>query len=618
MTDHDTAGDGRIATDDEDTGAEPNGSIDVTDDSDDGQESSGATFERFSRRGVLGGLAALGLLGAATEPASAQSTTLEFGGNYTGDPGANFGLSLNPSNARFGLLGFSQMSDGRGIVGRATSSTGQTIGVIGRADSSTDGAAGLMGFCDAPTGVTYGFRGRSDSVNGTGALGIATASSGNTIGLEGRVNSPDGVAILGNSTATSGTTYGVQGQVASPNGYGLYTPDDAKVDGNMATVDEWWFTVDGQRILLLEPGDADGNHAGNVIGGHYVNDTYAGVRGAAIAGGGTEDELAYLPNQVSGDYGAIGGGWDNTADTHAVVSGGSGNTASGDRSVVSGGEGNIASGEEATVGGGSGNQATAQWSTVGGGVNNQATATRATVGGGDLNFAKGSYSTISGGFDNETNAPLTFAAGRGARANHAGSFVWTDGLGQRFPSNGENTWSARCRGGARFVTAVDANGNPTAGVQVASGGGSWSSLSARAAKANVDPVDPGEVLEGVRSLEIGTWNYRSQDALTRHMGPMAGAFHDTFGLGADKDRIATVDADGVSLAAIQGLAERNETQTERVDQLETEVDALCKDLAERDARIDALETENEALRDRLAVIESHLNIEASGADPIDD
>ncbi len=44
------------------------------------------------------------------------------------------------------------------------------------------------------------------------------------------------------------------------------------------------------------------------------------------------------------------------------------------------------------------------------------------------------------------------------------------------------------------------------------------------------------------------------------MGPMAQDFRDAFGLGTDEKHIGTVDADGVSLAAIQGLNQKLEKQ----------------------------------------------------------
>lgn len=109
--------------------------------------------------------------------------------------------------------------------------------------------------------------------------------------------------------------------------------------------------------------------------------------------------------------------------------------------------------------------------------------------------------------------------------------------------------------------------------------------SAREAKANVEPVDPAAALEGVRELAIATWNYESQDPSVRHMGPMAEDFYDEFGLGADRERIATVDADGVAFGAIQALAD--------------ELDA-------KGERIDALEAENVALRERLSALEDRV------------
>ena len=53
----------------------------------------------------------------------------------------------------------------------------------------------------------------------------------------------------------------------------------------------------------------------------------------------------------------------------------------------------------------------------------------------------------------------------------------------------------RATGGAQFVTAIDGAGADTAGVQVAAGGGSWSSLSDRSLKANLAAVDGRAVLE---------------------------------------------------------------------------------------------------------------------------
>ena len=46
----------------------------------------------------------------------------------------------------------------------------------------------------------------------------------------------------------------------------------------------------------------------------------------------------------------------------------------------------------------------------------------------------------------------------------------------------------------------------------------------------------------------------------KHIGPMAQDFHAAFGLGQNPSAIATVDADGVALAAIQGLNRKLEKE----------------------------------------------------------
>ena len=70
------------------------------------------------------------------------------------------------------------------------------------------------------------------------------------------------------------------------------------------------------------------------------------------------------------------------------------------------------------------------------------------------------------------------------------------------------------------------------------------------------------------------------------MGPMAQDFYAAFGLGADDRHIVTVDADGVALAAIQGLRDMlREKDAEivaqrlRLDALEATVDALKRAIA---------------------------------------
>ena len=105
----------------------------------------------------------------------------------------------------------------------------------------------------------------------------------------------------------------------------------------------------------------------NVIAGKSTNSVTSGVVGATIGGGGS------APNEVTDDYGTVGGGTGNQAGD------GSGSTSNQNYATVSGGTSNIASGDRSTVGGGLANTASEIASTVGGGDQNAATDVYATV-----------------------------------------------------------------------------------------------------------------------------------------------------------------------------------------------------------------------------------------------
>jgi hypothetical protein len=83
-------------------------------------------------------------------------------------------------------------------------------------------------------------------------------------------------------------------------------------------------------------------------------------------------------------------------------------------------------------------------------------------------------------------------------------------------------------------------------------GGSWTNGSSREFKQAFAAVDTADVLARVLALPISTWEYRQSNE-GRHIGPMAEDFSAAFGLGRGDRYIATVDTDGVALAAIQGL-----------------------------------------------------------------
>jgi hypothetical protein len=338
----------------------------------------------------------------------------------------------------------------------------------------------------------------------------------------------------------------------------------------------------------------------NVVGGYPWNSVGLNVVGATISGGGTETEA----NAVHGDYGTVGGGGSNRAtDPYATVGGGWGNHAGNGNVVmddahyatVGGGFENVASNVYATVGGGEWNEATGIFSTVAGGqhnvatggvaavcggTNNEALGNSATVAGGYSNTASGMYAMVPGGNQNTAQGSYSFAAGRQAKAYNTGCFVWGDNsTTSDVNCSNDNRWVARTTGGVYFYT----NTALTSGVRVVAGGNSWSAVSDRRLKENVETVDYVALLERLATgVPITTWNYETQDASIRHIGPMAQDLYQAFGLGEDAQHIATVDADGIALAAIQGLYQLAQDQEQQIAEQQTQIAAL-------EARITALE-----------------------------
>ena len=263
-------------------------------------------------------------------------------------------------------------------------------------------------------------------------------------------------------------------------------------------------------------------------------------------------------------------------------------------------------GNYATVGGGGGNAA--DWvATVAGGFRNTASGWSSTVAGGYINTASGPSSVVAGGYGNTAAGDYSFAAGRRAKTGNPGVFVWADSLDLDFnpwswgPAGYPNSFNVRATGGLNFATAVDASGNVTTGLYVSSGGSGWNSWSDRNAKENVSPVDTRALLDRLAGIPIQTWNYKTQAAAIRHIGPMAQDFRAAFGVGEDEKTINSVDADGVALATIQGLYQVVQEQEARI--------------ASQEAEITALKAQNAEIVTRLSQIEAGLNGPSTSGPP---
>lgn len=424
------------------------------------------------------------------------------------------------------------------------------------------------------------------------------------------------------------------------------------------------------RSLRIEPSTVlvSGNPiTTNMIAGSSGNLVTAGVRGATIAGGGTQgtsgdpDFFAIGPNVVTDHYSVVSGGFENRAGDalgtvadagFATVSGGRNNRASDEASTVGGGASNDAFGRYGTVGGGLSNSATEK-ATVAGGGGNRASGNSSAIGGGSGNDSNGDDSVVPGGSDNCAGGDYSFAAGRRAKVRSAtdrlfggcsglpsypggtgdqGTFAWADSQAADFVSTGPDQFLIRAGGGfflntnqtvfgpddvvlkarpvggdadmdLRLLTrsnrsvnlyVSDASGTLNFAVpDLASGanrltvsggsggnaflsnGGTWSNASSRSFKENVAAVDPLAVLDRLVALPISTWRYIGSEEGV-HLGPMAEDFKAAFDLAGDGKSIATVDADGVALAAIQGLNQKLERENAA---LRADLDALRAEMA---------------------------------------
>jgi hypothetical protein len=355
------------------------------------------------------------------------------------------------------------------------------------------------------------------------------------------------------------------------------------------------------------------------LGGGLRN-TNAGAHSAVVAG---------LQNLISdtGDDSFVGGGWSNAlSGTYSAIVGGSRNT--------------ITSGASfSAIGGGAQNQLGSDFGTIGGGVYNTNNGPYATVAGGYMNVANGGYSFVAGGNMNVANGSCSFAAGSHAKALNTGSFVWADSTLGDFTSTASDQFLIRSAGvginttnpiGAlhvvtRFDQAPLNLNNPYGDLQIMFQNnygdianlkwhreqpqltpslvfnvpGNFLSLyssglytlndfvclevhesSDRNQKTNMEPVNATEVLERVLSLPVSTWAFTNRLA-ERHLGPMAQDFRAVFGLGDDDKTIGPRDANGVALAAIQGLNQKLEEKNAALEKQVAQLTALVKTLAEK-------------------------------------
>jgi hypothetical protein len=514
-------------------------------------------------------------------------------GNAGTDPSTQFVGTSDAEDLRLAVNGVTALRLGATagtpnlVGGYAGNSVG--AGVVG----ATVGGGGYDSY---PNGVTRDY--------GTVGGGAGNAARGDyaTVG-GGAINASDGsYAMIGGGRLNSAG--GDESAVGGGKSNDAAGAQSTIAGGESNEAEASYGAVGGGQLNA-----ARGDHA-TVAGGHLntAQADYAAVGGGTLnsawgtqstVGGGAGNFAASsatvgggVANTADGDYATVGGGyWITATGDYATVAGGKLNTADGTQSTVGGGADNHA-GYRATVAGGLTNEALGSYSTIGGGHDNDATASYAAVVGGKANQATGQFSVAPGGYANVASGDYSFAAGHKADAVHDGAFVWADNYPGEyyFDSAAPNEFSARATGGVRFVLGLQPDGGPGWTCSVADGS-TWSCASDRTLKENLTPVDEAEILARLGDVPIYTWNGIGADPAVQHMGPMAQDFYAAFGVGEDERQIATIDLDGVALAAIQGLQQLAEERAARIEALEAKSASQQAQIDELAARLAALEAD---------------------------
>lgn len=202
-------------------------------------------------------------------------------------------------------------------------------------------------------------------------------------------------------------------------------------------------------------------------------------------------------------------------------------------------------------------------------------------------IANGSFA-VAIGLQNSASGNFSVAIGKNARtAGRQGAMVLGD-AGAGFSSDSvyataNNQMAMRFIGGYKLYTSQ----NLSSGVEMAPGGGSWSSLSDRNKKENFQVVDAEAILQKVAAIPITRWNYKTQPATQHHIGPVAQDFHAAFQLdGQDNTTtINTVDIDGINMAAIQALEKRTTALKAENDQLKAQLATVLERMTALEQRV---------------------------------
>lgn len=502
--------------------------------------------------------------------------------------------AVTSSNILDATIATADLADASVTAGKLSgtgATTGQVLTYDGSDVSWTTPATGVSG-----SGTTYQLAvwdssstitGNSNLVYSGGKLGVGTGSPAATLHVSGE----DGVLAQG--TLNSGTAlnpgagtrmhwYPRKAAFRSGRVAGAQW-NDSNI-GNYSTAMGYTTTASGPVSTAMGTHTtASGNYStamGDNTTAGGLNSTAMGYFTAAIGAKSTamgNDTYASGNNSTALGYSTRATGSHSIAMGLYTQSGGEAATAMGNNSGASG-ESSTAMGRYTKA---FGVASTAMGrNTTASGPNSTAmgNSSRAT---GETSTAMGRSTLASG--------PFSTAMGNYVSTNgKSGSFVIGDNSStSNMVAVVANGFYARFANGYRLYT----NSGCSVGVYVGPNGNSWTTISDSTKKETFLDSDGESVLTRFRTLRLGSWNYKGQDAsLYRHYGPMAQEWFAAFGRDAvgtigNDTTLASADVDGILCIAIKALEQR----TAELNVKTAELRKMKQQLAAQEEKVRVLE-----------------------------
>lgn len=400
-------------------------------------------------------------------------------------------------------------------------------------------------------------------------------------------------SILGNSLSGSNSFLGTKDNknlIFRTNNISRITVSSAGMGINNSSPQSSLHLISNESIIIQGAFGSSGPAAPSGQGARMVwNSSKAAFRAGYV-------NSNYWNVDSLGNYSFIAG-YNNKASGN--------NTEGGNFSMAVGSNNTIAAGGSITFGNNNAiteNNISSLGSSVAMGSNNTMSYKREVVLGQSNTVSAGSSTTI--GKENTNSGNINGVLGYRCKAlgngcismgyyantsNKDGCFVFSDASSPAYTSSTvSNSFIVRASGGVVFFTDADT----TMGVYLASGSGSWSSVSDRHKKENFSFVNNEDILLKIAGMKLKAWKYKTQRNAF-HVGPMAQDMFEAFHLGESADAITMTDIDGVILSCIKALNKRVISVSgvyDQLDDIKNESVILSEELNEFQKRLSKLET----------------------------